>query len=603
MNNKQYHIAERNNYFLGKLMTVRDFLSEQTYFNSKRRLGNRMLGGPGIVAGMDIFLIDDKTFNLDTGLAFDYLGREIVVSQPCVRKLNVIKGFEENKEKGTVYLCIRYKEKLEETTFSVAGSGQIGAEDKQHNRIKEGYELFITSDALEESELKIDGLAHHKIKVYNDNGIKIHMAFPKYANPGKTVKIKLYFEKEKIEEPINFSFKISGELFKGTHGNGTIISFKESEVSTYKTFEKEYFLTCTAQDSSSAEFIIDRSSFNLTAGKYRYEIDKSITVPVSVRAEDIAELVVGDYYSRHFDRIIENVESKSIYLAKFYLVTDKLNYFIEGFKKHPFKQYVYSNDLLRLMQKINYDVLKSYSSDTEHNSAIETENIDKKNVETFKEKTFVEKDNIITGVEKINLGFNAKPGKSYYSYELVHGLGAGPVGIVAAVVDNINDDLGGRPVLVFGDKSIFDEDKMKTSAPNSQIAAVLNPEKGTFRLGVRLKSKTSAQTVDIRWWAFRPIQSTEEKENLIIDDSVKILISPNTARVKPLGQVRFEVSITSSNDQRIKWEMAEKNTGNVDSNGLYTAPATEGVYEIKANSILIPELNASAYVVVSSAED
>ena len=36
MNNKQYYSCERNHYFFGKLMTVRDFETEQVYFNSKR---------------------------------------------------------------------------------------------------------------------------------------------------------------------------------------------------------------------------------------------------------------------------------------------------------------------------------------------------------------------------------------------------------------------------------------------------------------------------------------------------------------------------------------------------------------------------------------
>lgn len=38
MNNLQYSSGERNHYFSGKLMTVRDFESEQTYLNDKRRL-------------------------------------------------------------------------------------------------------------------------------------------------------------------------------------------------------------------------------------------------------------------------------------------------------------------------------------------------------------------------------------------------------------------------------------------------------------------------------------------------------------------------------------------------------------------------------------
>jgi hypothetical protein len=607
MENRHYHIAERNNYFLGKLMTVRDFSGEQTYFNSKRRLGNRMLTGPGIVMGLDVFLIDDKTFSLDTGFAVDYLGREIVVPQPCIRKLNVIKGFEENKENGKMYLCIAYKEKLSETTFSVAGSGKSDGSEKQYNRIKESYELFLTSKSPKKNKLKIDNFVYKTVQIFDKEGVKIRADFPRYTNPNKQAKIKVYFEKERQEEPVNFSFKVSGELFKGTEGDGFIAEFKETEVSNYKTQEMEYFIFCTAQDDASSQFMIDKNLFNLTIGKNNYEIEKTIEIPVLVRTKNIFDLIVLDYYSHGFDKIIEDVDESFIYLAKFYLVTDQLNYFIESFIKHPFKQYVYNNDLLRLMTELNQDNSKMQA--VNHKGGVHKENAadgrkEKEQTETETvQKSVIEKDNIITGVEKINLGFNAKIDKSYYSYELVHGLGLGPVGIIASTINDLNEDLGENSLLIFGDKSVFSDEELKASVPNVQIAAAANPEKGTFRLGVRLKSKTFAQSVDIRWWAFRPIQSEEEKENLIIDETMKVIIKPNTARVKPLGRIRFKAEIKGSNDQRIRWEMAEENTGNIDSNGLYIAPATEGVYEIKAQSVKVSELHASCYAVVSAAED
>ena len=177
MNNKQYYSCERNHYFFGKLMTVRDFESEQIYFNSKRRLINRMLNGVGIVSGLDVILVDNKTFSLEPGMALDYMGREVVVSEPCIRRLNVIEGFEENKDKGILYLCIRYKEDLTETTFSVAGSGKNSGVGEEYNRISENYELFLTPTAPNEQELKLDNLVTQKIELYNKDGISVKVSF------------------------------------------------------------------------------------------------------------------------------------------------------------------------------------------------------------------------------------------------------------------------------------------------------------------------------------------------------------------------------------------------------------------------------------------
>ena len=92
MNNLQYSAGERNRYFYGKLMTARDFEDEQTYLNDKRRLGNRMLHGAGIVAGLGVLLVDNQTFSLEAGMALDYLGREIVVQDPCVKRISAIRG-------------------------------------------------------------------------------------------------------------------------------------------------------------------------------------------------------------------------------------------------------------------------------------------------------------------------------------------------------------------------------------------------------------------------------------------------------------------------------------------------------------------------------
>ena len=75
------------------------------------------LSGPGIVAGLNIFLVDDKTFSLEPGFAIDYYGREIIVNSSCVRKFNLIRGFEEHKNKSVIYLRPHFQ--MEELTASI----------------------------------------------------------------------------------------------------------------------------------------------------------------------------------------------------------------------------------------------------------------------------------------------------------------------------------------------------------------------------------------------------------------------------------------------------------------------------------------------------
>ena len=235
MKNKQYYLAQRNNYFFGKLMTVRDFESEQNYFNSKRRLNNKMMGGSGIVSGLDVILVDNKTFSLEPGMALDYMGREIVVSEPYIRRLNVIKGFEENKGKGIVYLCLGYKEDLKETTFSVAGSGKSSGVSEEFNRISEGYELFLTSQKPT-PEIKLDYLINKNIEIYNSQGVKLSAVISKYVNPKKCLKVTILFEKENVEAPVSFKFDMQGEFFKNITGEKEVNPRSKSQIEPRKQF-------------------------------------------------------------------------------------------------------------------------------------------------------------------------------------------------------------------------------------------------------------------------------------------------------------------------------------------------------------------------------
>lgn len=89
MNNSNFFPLERNRYFYGKMLTARDFETEQRYFNNKRRLLNRTLYGAGVVCGLGVYRNDDVSFSVETGMALDYMGREICVSAPVIRKLRM----------------------------------------------------------------------------------------------------------------------------------------------------------------------------------------------------------------------------------------------------------------------------------------------------------------------------------------------------------------------------------------------------------------------------------------------------------------------------------------------------------------------------------
>jgi hypothetical protein len=73
----------RNRYFYGKMLDVFHFELEQTYFNNKRYLLNRLVSGYGVICGLNVTLgSDGNSVVVSPGVAIDKCGREIIVCQP-----------------------------------------------------------------------------------------------------------------------------------------------------------------------------------------------------------------------------------------------------------------------------------------------------------------------------------------------------------------------------------------------------------------------------------------------------------------------------------------------------------------------------------------
>ena len=139
---------ERNNYFYGKQFTVRDLLQEQSYFNEKRRLVNRMVLGWGVVCGLDVDWEPEKReFIVQTGMALDCCGREIIV---CGPQRVAFEDYEEQyrdargkaEQEGKFVLCLEYDECHAEPVELPA----VGCDDEERtefNRVRDGFKLRI----------------------------------------------------------------------------------------------------------------------------------------------------------------------------------------------------------------------------------------------------------------------------------------------------------------------------------------------------------------------------------------------------------------------------------------------------------------------------
>ncbi len=115
INNCNFHKFEKNKYFYGKLMTVRDFETEQRYFDEKRNLINRLLHGTGIVCGFqNVKLVkkDNEPLKLnfeDGGVALTCCGHEIVVLSNTDKQILDETGNKVSDLSNSPYLYLKYK--------------------------------------------------------------------------------------------------------------------------------------------------------------------------------------------------------------------------------------------------------------------------------------------------------------------------------------------------------------------------------------------------------------------------------------------------------------------------------------------------------------
>jgi hypothetical protein len=150
---------ERLNYFFGKLMTKRDFQAEQSYFNEKRWIMNRLGLGWGVLCGLKVrpCRSNENRIIVEKGFALDKYGHEIMVCEEQVVELRTAADDCESQEKPDKHPCyyigLRYMEcSVEPTPVPVEDCCSLGSEC-EYNRTRESYEFKVSLDPFtEESE-------------------------------------------------------------------------------------------------------------------------------------------------------------------------------------------------------------------------------------------------------------------------------------------------------------------------------------------------------------------------------------------------------------------------------------------------------------------
>ena len=114
------NMITRPNYFSGEALLTDDFKSEQAFHLSLLRYNNASLRTHGIARGLEVYWEEDSNqVKIDPGMAIDRLGREIILTQERIIKLDNIGGLD------PWFLTINYHEVYADLTEE-PGSGIKG---------------------------------------------------------------------------------------------------------------------------------------------------------------------------------------------------------------------------------------------------------------------------------------------------------------------------------------------------------------------------------------------------------------------------------------------------------------------------------------------
>ena len=204
---------------------------------------------------------------------------------------------------------------------------------------------------------------------------------------------------------------------------------------------------------------------------------------------------------------------------------------------------------------------------------------------------------VATGIVEIPLGENARKGDICYSGEIMHGLGKGNV-YVEVGYEYIAEDqsLGANAKsTIYGCADLFEDGK--NNLVNAETAVKVLNDKGSFVVAARLLENVDFLVLTYRWVAIRFPAGNDMG---LVEDYNGKSISAETPTVV-LGTKEshfFGVRYHNMESCSITYELTESGSGEITSDGVYTAPAKEGVYEIRIYCTDMPVICTYAYAIV-----
>lgn len=543
---------ERNRFFYGKLLTAEDFIAEQNYFNTKIRLLNSLLFGSGVIAGLNVIKTDERSVAIDSGIALDHAGREIIVPEPMIVKINELDGYDgfirENADYTRAYLCIEYNETRTQPIHSIARSALDDENNgPEYNRITEGFSLYITDKTPDGNPCETEDRALVRKTVISDE-IDVSVVFPRAVRAGEEFVLETNIDKRNADNEIEFEFDLKLEALTAEDGSETAhITYKSQTAG----LENEIVRTKLRSSLSFADKGIIRIE-NVKAF-----CNKAPLLAARVYAETN---IVGDGGFA----VINSLESRNeerrfgLYLARLELYVSPQYFILESVKSLPFSQIIPSIPDLRAFQ-LRSEFVRTRCSSSVENPVLPS-------VQPLTNSGYI----------SVGIPEKAKKGQIFRSSEIPHGLGTGAVFINAGFTDGSG--------MVFESSSVVNE--------NFSYGVSVNTDTGMFFVSVKLNFDHEKATLNFCWLASRLPEKTVCR---------KLEIYPSVHYAGRYETVQFTVSHPDGGIWRtgeLEWSVTPDDGGIITQTGIFTAFDKAGFYEISVRCPAEPDLTASAFLVV-----
>ncbi len=574
----------RNRYYTGKMLTSKDFQTEQTYMNQKRGFLNQMMYGTGVVCGLSVKKLDEISFMVESGVAIDEQGREVIVPISIVKKLSAVDGVEKLTGNKAA-LCLRYKEEAIHPVYSVENE-----EDKEYeyNHIQEGYELYledISEDVADGEEFLC------KSVFLKQDDYKITLMLPKTVKKGK--KVKLVARIEKLSDRkcgLNFHGLLQLASFRQEDGSQELtLEGKDIYLDKGAVMEQVFWLCAEQSEVEQTSVFLVHGTGAASVAECDCKINENLELQVAMTDMDIEKMAACELARENFESRAKKAEQKRIVLAEFSLIGADGVYVITGVKEKEAKTYINTPESLGKRLSLN-----SYFA--------EPDGAEKKLAEIAEPAEQREEScgpMMSNGFVEIPLNVSMKKGDVCYSDEILHGLGKGDV-YVKVGIQCMEEDVRtnqNTKTTIYGNSDLFEEDNhMKV-----ETAVKVYNDKGSFQIAARLTGAQKSIVLLVHWVAVKFQNDGVELEEEFADKR----IVPKTSAVKlaPKENYCFQVEFEHMSQSRLTYELTEADSGEITRDGIYTAPDKAGVYEIHIYCTDMPEISTYVYAVVKKAEE